>query len=284
MKTETIIDTHVHVWNFDKAFYQWLQGDTTILNRTYHFEEITGAQTEVGVTGSVLVQSANNLEDTNWMLEVAENVGSVQGVVGWLPLLQPEETEKLLTGTYLKNIYFKGIRHLIHDEADPQWLLQEPVMESLAILASHDLPFDVVGVLPQHIKTVLSVAERVPSLRMVFDHLNHPPIANRERFGAWGELMTEAAGLPNFYAKISGLGTVVKKPDWGADDILPFVAFVLENFGTDRCFCGGDWPVSLLAGSYTFTWTVYKHLLQSLLTEAECEKVFAGNARTFYKL
>ena len=284
MKTGEIIDTHVHVWNFEKASYQWLQGDTSILNRTYHLEEIAEAQKEAGVTGSVLVQSANNFEDTDWMLEVAERVPSVVGVVGWLPLLQPDETEKALTGKYLQNRYFKGMRHLIHDEADPQWLLQEPVLESLTILASHGLPCDVVGVLPQHIETVLSVAQKIPSLQMVFDHLNHPPIVRGEKFGRWGELITEAASLPNFFAKISGLGTVVKKEEWGADDIKPYVAFALEKFGTDRCFCGGDWPVSLLAGSYTETWRIYKNLLQSLLTGDECEKVLAGNAKKFYSL
>lgn len=279
-----IIDTHLHVWNFEKAYYLWLEGDTSILNRTYNIEEIEEAQQKAGVTDTVLVQSANNFEDTDWMLDVAENKPSVVGVVGWLPLLHPAETKKALDDKYAKNRYFKGIRHLIHDEADPKWLLQEPVLESLQILASHNLPFDVVGVLPEHIETVLAVSEKVPSLRMVFDHLNHPPIARNERFGRWGDLMKEAASKPNFYAKISGLGTVTKKQDWTAEDIKPYVAFVLEQFGADRCFCGGDWPVSLLAGSYTATWEKYKEVLTSLLNNEQQEKVYAGNAVTFYKL
>ncbi|WP_162945047.1 amidohydrolase family protein, partial [Flavisolibacter nicotianae] len=195
-----------------------------------------------------------------------------------------EQTQTVLQDKYLQNRYFKGMRHLIHDEKDPKWLLQEPVIESLGILASHDLPFDVVGVLPQHIETVLEVAEKVPSLRMVFDHLNHPPIVVGEKFGRWGSLMQEAAWRPNFYAKISGLGTVTKKADWTAEDIKPYVSFVLEKFGEDRCFCGGDWPVSLLAGSYTHTWTVYKDLLSSLLNEAQRKKVYAENATAFYQL
>lgn len=279
-----IIDTHVHVWNFEKASYPWLAGNPSILNRTYHFQEIIAAQKELGIAGSVLVQSANNVDDTDWMLEVAASEPSVAGVVGWLPLLQPAETVKALEEKYSRNPFFKGVRHLIHDETDPQWLLQEPVLESLAILAAHDLPFDVVGVLPQHIETVLEVANRLPSLRLVFDHLNQPPLANRIDFGRWSGLMTEAAALPNFYAKISGLGTVVQKDVWLEEDLQPAVAFVLEKFGSDRCFCGGDWPVSLLAGTYTGTWKVYKSLLSSLLTEAECGKVFAANAKRFYHL
>lgn len=284
MKTTEIIDTHVHVWNFDKAYYQWLEGDTSLLNRTYHIEEVLQEQKEAGITASVLVQSANNFEDTDWMLEVAQRMESVAGVVGWLPLLQPDETEKALTGKYRHNPYFKGMRHLIHDEADPQWLLQEPVLQSLRILASHNLPFDIVGILPQHIETVLTVAQKVPSLKMVFDHLNHPPIATGEKFGRWGELMAEAASLPNFYAKISGLGTVTKKQDWGEDEIKPYVAFALETFGPHRCFCGGDWPVSLLAGSYASTWARYKQVIQSLLAKDQWQNVFANNAKAFYRL
>lgn len=281
--TDRIIDTHLHVWNFEKADYPWLKGDTSILNRTYHLEELEAEQKAAGVTDVVLVQSANNLEDTDWMLDVAERKEPVIGVVGWLPLTEPDQTGKALE-KYGQNRWFKGMRHLIHDEPDSKWLLQEPVIESLRLLASHNLPFDVVGVLPQHIETVLLVAEKVPLLRMVFDHLNQPPVAAGEKFGRWGELMKEAAARPNFYAKISGLGTTGKKPDWSADDLKPYVSFALEQFGEGRCFCGGDWPVSLLAGSYLRTWTVYKQVLSSLLNETQLKKVFAENAIAFYQL
>lgn len=282
--TDRIIDTHLHVWNFEKADYLWLDGDTSILNRTYHIEEVEAAQKELGITGTVLVQSANNFEDTDWMLDVAGRKETIVGVVGWLPLMDPEQTQKALQEKYLSNRYFKGMRHLIHDEKDPAWLLREPVIESLGILASHNLPFDVVGVLPQHIETVLAVSEKVPSLRMVFDHLSHPPIVAGEKLGRWGSLMIEAAKRPNFYAKISGLGTVTKKANWTAEDIKPCVSFVLENFGDGRCFCGGDWPVSLLAGSYSRTWSVYKEVLSSLLNESQRKKLYAENASAFYQL
>lgn len=279
-----IIDTHLHVWNFEKAHYLWLEGDTSILNRTYHLEEVEREQKKAGITEVVLVQSANNFEDTDWMLEVAAQKENVMGVVGWLPLVSPEETQKVLEEKYSRNHYFKGMRHLIHDEADPKWLLQENVIESLKILASYNLPFDVVGVLPQHIETALAVSQKVPSLRMVFDHLNQPPISTGERFGRWGELMEEAAANPGFYAKISGLGTTAKKAAWGADDIRPYVDFALECFGADRCFCGGDWPVSMLAGSYSRTWEVYKEVICSLLDKEAQQKVYADNAVKFYQL
>jgi L-fuconolactonase len=96
--------------------------------------------------------------------------------------------------------------------------------------------------------------------------------------------MKEASKHQNFYAKISGLGTTSKKTQWSKEDIQPYVEFVLEHFGVDRIFCGGDWPVSLLAGSYSQTWNVYRQTLDSLLNEAQQQKVYCENAVAFYRL
>jgi L-fuconolactonase len=282
---QKIIDTHIHVWNFDKAAYAWLDGNTSILNRTYHIEEIETERNAAGITEGVLVQAANNIEDTSWMLEVAANTDWIKGVVGWLPLMDTTATEWALEEKYSKEKYFKGVRHLIHDEADPGWLLQPAVIDSLKILAAKNITYDVVGVLPQHIETVLKVAEQIPDLKMVFDHLNQPPMKTNEKFGAWGDLMKIASQHKNFHAKISGLGTATADPgNWGVEDIKPYVSFVLEHFGADRCFCGGDWPVSLLASSYTKTWTTYRSVVTELLNEDDSEKVFYNNAQQFYNL
>ncbi|MEQ8240855.1 MAG: amidohydrolase family protein [Cyclobacteriaceae bacterium] len=278
-----IIDTHIHIWDLENLSYEWIKGNDTILNRTYHFDEIEKDRKEVGVTAGVLVQAENHFDDTNWMLINAEKYDWIKGVVGWLPLMNPTGTAEALKH-YLSNPYFKGVRHLIHDEPDPKWLLRDEVIESLKILADHAVPFDVVGVLNEHIVTALKVAEKVPELKMVFDHLNQPPISTR-KFGQWGELMKEAANHSNFYQKISGQGTAsINFDSWIGEDIRPYVGFVLEHFSTDRCFCGGDWPVSLLAGSYTKTWTTYKDVLSEILTAKDQQKVLWESARNFYKL
>jgi L-fuconolactonase len=131
----------------------------------------------------------------------------------------------------------------------------------------------------------LVVADKVPELKMIFDHLNQPPIAAKEKFGSWGQLMKAAAANKNFYAKISGLGTTTKNfTGWTANNIQPYVEFAMEHFGTDRCCCGGDWPVSLLAGSYTNTWSAYKKVLENILDEASLQKVYSLNATQFYTL
>jgi L-fuconolactonase len=279
-----IIDTHVHIWNFEKAEYDWLKNDTSILHRSYHIDELQPMREEAGITGGVLVQAANNFEDTNWMLQVAAETDWIKGVVGWLPLMDPSFTATALK-EYLGNLYFKGVRHLIHDEPDPRWLLQDTVIQSLSVLAAYDVPYDVVGVIPDHLRTALQVADKVPELRMMLDHCNQPPIASGEHFGEWGELMKMAAQHKNFYVKISGLGTTSKKGDqWTVADIEPYVDFILQQFGDNRCCCGGDWPVSLLAGSYTNTWQQYTSVFNNLLDERGLNKVLYSNAMTFYNL
>lgn len=278
-----LADTHVHIWDFSKASYSWLDGNTSILNRTYSIDEIAADRQTAAVTHGVLVQAANNTQDTDWMLHVAAHTNWIAAVVGWVPLTNPDATASTLEH-YKSNPYFKGVRHLIHDEPDAQWLLQPTVLESLQLLAGAGIPYDVVGILPAHIRTALQVAEKVPHLKMIFDHLNQPPIASADRFGEWGVLMQEAAQHPNFYAKISGLGTTAQAGNtWTNATIEPYVSFALQQFGVQRCMLGGDWPVSLLAGSYTYSWQQYHKLLQTLLTPEEQHMVKYANAADFYQ-
>lgn len=280
-----IIDTHVHIWDLKRAVYPWLKNDSSILNKTWKIEEIDKERKEAGITAGVLVQASGNLEDTELMFETAHKSDWICGVVAWLPLADTKKMQRLLEDNSLKESYFKGVRHQIHDEEDTRWLLQPGVLESLRILSAYEIPYDLVGIKPDHIESALEVAERVPGLKMVFDHLNCPPIATREKFGKWGELLKAASQHKNFYAKISGLGTASGNfENRTTDDIKPYVEFALQHFGTDRCFCGGDWPVSMLANGYVQTWQITKDILNSLLNDMEREKVFFSSANRFYNL
>ncbi len=280
-----IIDTHLHCWDLDSFDYYWLQNDTSILKRNYSVEDVKPEMDAVGVTSAVLVQATMQIEESDWFLQLAQDHDWIKGAVIWLPLQKPGEVSHLLQ-TYQKHPFFKGVRHQIHDEPDDEWLLQPDVMESLALLAAANIPFDIVGIRGAHIKTALQVAEQIPGLKMVFDHLVQPPLnKGPEESKEWFQLMQAAAGHRNFFAKVSGLGTTCGKPfTWTKDDIKRFVQFTIDTFGIDRVFCGGDWPVSLLAGSYTYTWQQYKALFDELLNEKEKEKVYSTNAAAFYGL
>ncbi|WP_443937730.1 amidohydrolase family protein [Pedobacter sp. MW01-1-1] len=283
--SRNIVDTHVHIWDLTRAKYAWLEGDKSILNQSYQLEQLLPSMAEAGVIKGVLVQAANTLEDTHLMFEAARAHSEIAGVVAWLPLENPEQTQHILQNEFLMEPYFKGVRHLIHNEPTADWLLQPNVLESLQVLADANIPYDVVGINTQHLETVARVVEKVPNLRLVLDHLNQPPMSRKERFGRWGVLMAELAQHENVYAKISGLGTASGNlAAWGVNDIEPYVAYAVEAFGTRRCFCGGDWPVSLLAGSYAQVWDTYVEVLSGLLSAEDCTRVLHSNAIDFYAL
>ncbi|WP_082036024.1 amidohydrolase family protein [Pedobacter lusitanus] len=278
-----IIDTHIHIWDLQQARYSWLENDQSLLNRNYCLDELTEIKGTVHITHGLLVQAANNFEDTDWMLLNVEKYDWITGVVGWVPLTDPVATTIALQEKYLRNPYFVGVRHLIHTEPDPYWLLQETVIRSLKILAAHQLTYDVVGIKAAHLMAAIIVSVKVPELKIVLDHLNQPPIATKERFGIWGELMKEAAKNPNLYVKISGLSsTYGSSVCWTEQDLKPYIIYILELFGPDRCFCGGDWPVCLLNTTYEKNWQIYQQILTDILTPEELEKVFWQNAEKFY--
>lgn len=280
-----IIDTHVHIWDLKKARYEWLDGDTSLLNRSYHLEELLPEAAETAVASGILVQAANHIRDTDQMLEIARQYPFITGVVGWLPLTDPVQTAGLLASRFLQEAYFKGVRHLIHNETDPAWLLRAPVLESLQVLAANNIPFDVVGVNETHLQTAIRVSEKIPGLRLVLDHLNQPPVKDGQRLGNWGVLMKEIAGNSNVFAKISGLGTASGNPDnWKAEDLQPCIAHTLQAFGPGRCMLGGDWPVSLLSGSYARHWEAYTRILDNLLGPDDAAKVYSGTATRFYNV
>lgn len=279
-----IIDTHLHTWSLDKFDYYWLKNETSILNRNYELAEIEPQIEKAGVTAAILVQATNQITESNWLLQLSERYSWVLGAVVWLPLTQPHEVERLLK-VYKADPFFKGVRHQIHDEQNPKWLLQTPVLESLHLLAENHIPYDLVGINHHHIDTAIKVAEKVTDLRVVFDHLNQLPVGNDMPYKIWSELLAEASKHPNFYAKLSGMGTAINKGStWNARDIEPYLQFIFNCFGTDKVFCGGDWPVSLLAGSYEYTWLQYQKVIGTLISTEQQEQVFHKNAEHFYQV
>jgi L-fuconolactonase len=173
------------------------------------------------------------------------------------------------------------MRHLIPEEADKDWLVRPQVLEGLKVLASFNLPFDVVAVFPNQLKHVPTLAEKIPDLRMVIDHLAKPP-QNPDDHKIWADQMRAAAQSPNVYAKISGLNTTT--PDfanWTYEDIKPNIDFAVDLFGADRLMFGGDWPVAILAGTYAKVWEETNKALQGF-SQAQIDAILGGTAVKFY--
>lgn len=281
-----IIDTHVHIWDFNAAEYSWLKNDTSILNKTYTIKDFLPVKEAAKIDYGILVQAANNFEDTDYMLQTTAVTPGISGVTGWLPLESPDATATAWENKYSQNPYFKAVRHLMHDEPANNWILQPEVVESLNYLANNSIPYEIVATKPAHMYSTLTLIEKLPHLKIVLDHLSQPPMQDARAFNEWQHIMKAAASHNNIYAKISGLGTASKKFDsWNETDITPCIENAISIFGTERCFLGGDWPVSLLAGSYETTWKKYQSVLNSLqLSEEALDNIYYNNAVAFYNL
>lgn len=234
-----------------------------------------------GIDYTVLVQAANSYADTDFMLQQADRYLWIGAVVGWVPLLEPAEAERALA-RYMEHPVFRGVRHLIHDEPDPDWIVQERALEGLQVLAAAGVSFDFVAVFPHHLKHIPTVAERVPDLRIIIDHLAKPPLrtGNLEQ---WGTELAAAARYPNVYAKFSGLNTVVDWDTWSAEDIKPAIDRAIELFGTERLMFGSDWPVATLAGDYAKVWRETNRALEGH-SERDLDLMLGGTARQVYNI
>ena len=277
-----IIDAHQHVWNRDRAAYDWLGPALAPIDRTLSFEESRDALRRAGITACVLVQAADNDEDTDLMLETAERCPEVVGVVAYAPLADPARVAERLAELRGSRIVV-GVRTLIHNRADPDWLLRPDVDQGLTAVQRAGLAFDLVSVLPRHLDHATTIARRHPGLRIVIDHLSKPPIGGDDR-EPWWTLIEQAAQNPLVYAKVSGLyGTVGGPEAWTVDTIRPFFDRALEVFGPDRLMYGGDWPVSMTAGGYDRVWAGLSELIDELSPD-ERAAILSDTAYAFYRL
>jgi len=202
-------------------------------------------------------------------------------VVGWAPLLD-HAAERHALDRLARHPKFRGIRHLIHGEADPDWVVQPQVIEGLKILADYGLSFDVPASYPNHLKHVPTLAEKVPGLTLIIDHLAYPPIRVKQ-MGAWAEQLAAAAQYPNVYAKLSGLATAADLETWTVGDLQPYADYAIENFGAHRLMFGSDWPVTLLASDYARTWAATNQILAGRAPE-QLNDILGETARKVYRL
>ena len=277
-----IIDSHQHVWDPTRAEYSWLGPELEPINRTVTFEEAQPSLVRCGVQATVLVQSADNDEDTALMLDTAARFPQIAAVVAYAPLSDPERTSLLAT-RFQQDPLIVGVRNLIHNIPDPDWLLRADVREGLEILESKGLAFDLVSVLPRHLEIIPELSARHPRLRIVIDHLSKPPIGTTDD-GRWRTLMAEAARNPLVHAKISGLYSAAGDPaSWSLASIRPFIESAVELYGPGRLMYGGDWPISVTAGGYDRIWFDISTILSELPPE-DRDQILGGTAHRFYRI
>jgi len=269
-----MIDAHQHFWQVGRFDYPWMTRDLGVLYRDYLPADLTPILEANGITQTILVQASNSVEESQWLLELADANSFIAGVVGWVDLTSPE----IELFTHPK---FKGVRHLVESEPDDDWLVQPSVLSNLQKLSAHGLSYDLL-VHTRHLKHVPVVAETCPELALVIDHLAKPPIARNE-IKEWSRAMGSVARYPSIHCKLSGLVTEANWNSWQTDDLRPFVNCALELFGANRLMFGSDYPVCLLAATYDRVLDSFQEVLQ-YLSDADREKIFSQNAARFYRL
>lgn len=267
-----MIDAHQHFWQPRRFDYPWMTKDLGVLCRDYLPADLAPILDQHHITQTVLVQASNSIEESRWLLELAESNKFIVGVVGWVDLTNPE---------ILKHPKFKGVRHLVESEPNEDWLVQPAVLSGLQKLSARGLSYDLL-VHTRHLKHVPVVAETCPDLKLVIDHLAKPPIARNE-IDEWSRAFKPLANYPNIHCKLSGLVTEANWHTWQIDDLRPYVDRALESFGVDRMMFGSDYPVCLLAATYDRVLDAFQEILKDL-SDADREKIFANNAAKFYRL
>lgn len=278
-----IIDGHQHFWDPGRADYPWMDAPELIpIRRAFGPPDLAPLLKANGIDASIVVQCRSSLEETEEFLRIAHATPSVIGVVGWADLTDGAlgDTLDRLRGSP-GGEKLVGIRHQVHDEADPDWLLREDVQRGLTAVFAHDLAYDFL-VRTRELPAAVATAQAFPQARFVLDHAAKPPIADGGS-AEWFDRIKALGTCENVWCKISGLATEAVWNDWDAERLFPFVAHAANCFGEDRLIFGSDWPVCLLAGSYGEIKSALEACLARLGPQLR-DKAFGMNAAQAYRL
>ncbi len=284
------IDSHQHFWDIGKFSYPWMSG-VPQLKRNFLPQDLKPHLDSCGISKSIIVQADTSVEETIWLLEIADNHDFIAGVVGWVDL-ESDDVEYVVE-KLSSNSKLIGIRHLVHDEIENDWILRPKVIRGLKVLASVGLSYDLL-VRPVHLKFIPELMELVPDLRAVVDHIAKPNIFKHE-IESWESDLEEVAKIDGIYCKFSGMVTEADYSEWSSfqdqnelidvisQQIAPYAGVVKKLFGIDRLIWGSDWPVCTIAVPYE---VVYSAALKSLgnLNQQEKKLLLSGNAMSFYRL
>ena len=273
------IDAHQHFWIYNRQEYDWIDDSMGMIRRNFLPEDLEPELQGNDVQGSVAVQTRQTLEETRWLLELAQQSPKILGVVGWVDLCSTKARFQL--AEFSKHPKLVGVRHIVQSEPDDRFLLREAFLRGISLLEEFDLAYDIL-IYTKHLPVAAEFVERFPKHRFVLDHLAKPPIKTGE-IEAWSLGVRRLAAFPNVWCKLSGLVTEAHWQRWTSEDIRPYLDAAFDAFGADRLMIGSDWPVCLVAGSYGRTVDVVKSYVQDMPAHAR-DAVLGENARRFWRL
>jgi L-fuconolactonase len=282
------IDSHHHFWNYDAQQYGWIDESMSVLRRDFGIEQLRGALAPSGIRGAVTVQARQSLEETEWLLELAEAHEELVGVVGWVPLTADETELRPLLERLSERPLLRGVRHVVQDEPDERFLLREDFGRGVGMLHSYGLTYDVL-IYARHLPHAITFADRQQDQRLIVDHVAKPTIEPQQFDRQWAEQISALAQRPHVACKVSGMITEMRGPEGAlsvpkiVQQLRPYWDVVLEAFGPQRLMFGSDWPVCLLRGEYG-TWVAALEELAESLSAPERAQLWGGTAQRWYQL
>jgi L-fuconolactonase len=273
------IDAHHHLWRYSKEEYGWITGNMAPIARDFLPHDLQQVLTSSGIQGSVAVQARQTLEETQSLLDFAQEFPIIRGVVGWAPIASPEFSQVLERFHHFHKL--KGLRHVVQDEPDDAFLLRPDFNAGIALIKRYGLVYDIL-IFERQLPAAISFVDRHPSQIFVVDHIAKPRIRDRV-LEPWRTNIRELARRENVFCKLSGMVTEAHWAQWSLPDLLPYFEVVLEAFGPKRLMAGSDWPVCLLAATYQ-TWFSTLREFISRLSSAEQEMILGSVATKVYSL
>ena len=273
------IDAHQHFWHYNPQQHSWMNDSMAVLRRDYLPGELAPLLQATGIDGTIAVQARQSVEETDWLLGLAGVHDQIKGVVGWLDLRAADLRQQI--ETRISNPKFVGLRHIVQDEPDDQFLLLPAFRQGIAVLAEFDLPYDLL-LFPRHLPVAVQLVAAFPRQPFVLDHLGKPAIGQGQ-LSPWREHLQQLARFPNVHCKLSGMVTEAKWKQWRPEDLRPYLDIVLEAFGPERVMIGSDWPVCLLSADYPTTLQIVFDCVQQF-PPAVREAILGGNCARFYRL
>lgn len=272
------IDSHQHYWYFNKQDYGWMGDDMSIIQRNFLADDLLPELQSMAFDGSIAVQARQSLEETYWLLELADKYPHIKGVVGWLDL-QSESALGQLIG-FAAHAKAVGVRHVIHDEEDVNFMLRPDFIRGVKLLEQFQLTYDIL-IFPTHLKNSIRFVEQFSAnQKFVIDHIAKPKI-KEGLLSPWSDDIRELAKHQNVYCKLSGLVTEADWQQWTEEDFRRYLDVVFDTFGKDRVLIGSDWPVCLLAGKYSEVMQIVINYIADF-SEKEKDMILGGNALKAY--
>jgi L-fuconolactonase len=271
------IDSHQHFWQYSPAEHTWMTDAMAALKRDFMPADLLPLLGETSFAGCIAVQARQSLEETRWLLKLADEYPFIRGVVGWVDLCSPQLPEQL--EEFARNPLLVGVRHVVQDEPDDEFMLRPEFRSGITQLQAFGLTYDLL-LFPKHLPVAARLVEKFPEQPFVLDHIAKPSIADGS-LSPWREDLQALARFRNVSCKLSGMVTETKWGQWQAPDFHSYLDVVFEAFGPNRLMIGSDWPVCTLSGIYASTMQIVMEYVRQFPKEAQ-DAILGENCARFY--